>query len=157
MCRLMRWCKEELWKWALCVLGFVVMVSLLTGCKTKYVPLEKVVYRESVRCDTLHKRDIIYIHDSVSTSQKGDTVFLDRWHRETIIKEIYKNKTDSFIKRDSVNVPCPVERELSKWEQFQLKYAVWSMGVACALLIVFCLTIYKRIRDARNRVRNQKG
>lgn len=157
MYRLMKWCKEELWKWALCVLGFVVMVSLLSGCKTKYVPLEKVVYRETARHDTLHTSDSVYVHDSIRIEQKGDTLYNDRWHKEIVLKHVYKVKTDSFISRDSIPVPYPVERELSRWERFQLKYAVWSMGAACALLIVFSLTIYKRIRDARNRDRNQKG
>lgn len=136
----------------------MLAVFCLSGCKTtKYVPLEKVVYLESVRHDTLHKRDSIYIRDSISTSQKGDTVFRDRWHRETILKEVYKNKTDSFIKRDSIPVPYPVEKELSKWERFQLKYALWSMGMACGLLVVLGVIIYRRIRDARNQAKNKQG
>jgi len=158
MCRLMRWCKEELWKWALLVLGVVIAMSLLSGCKTtKYVPLEKVVYRESVRCDTLHKRDSIYVHDSVFMSQKGDTVFCDRWHKETFVKEIYKNKTDSFISRDSISVPYPVEKDLSKWEQFQLKYAIWSFGALCMIIVCFCIKLYRRFKnDNRQHINQQK-
>lgn len=147
----MRWCKL-----LLAVFVGLLAVACLVGCKTtKYVPMDKVVYRESVRHDTLRKRDSVYIHDSVSTSQKGDTIFRDRWHRETVLKEIYKNKTDSFIKRDSIPVPYPVEKELSKWEKFQLKYAIWSMGVTCALLIVLSFIIYRRIKNAKNKNRNQ--
>lgn len=157
MHRLMRWCKEELWKWALCVLGVVVVVSLLSGCNTtRYVPLENVVYRESVRHDTMFKRDSIYVHDSVSTSQKGDTVFRDRWHLETVIKEMYKNKTDTFIKRDSIQVPYPVEKDLSKWEKFQLRYAVWSFGALCVAIVYVCIKSYRRFKNGNRQYINQQ-
>lgn len=155
----MRWYDERLWgRLVLAVIAGLMAMFCLVGCKTtKYVPMEKVVCRESVRHDTLHKRDSIYVHDSVSTSQKGDTIFRDRWHRETILKEVLKSKTDSFIKRDSITVPYPVEKELSKWERFQLKYALWSMGATCALLVVLGIIIYRRIKNARNQTGNKQG
>lgn len=140
-------------KWSRLVLLAIVgllAVFVFSGCKTtKYVPVEKMSYRESVRHDTLHKRDSVYIHDSISTSQKGDTIFRDRWHKEIMLKEIYKNKTDSFIKRDSIPVPYPVEKELSKWEKFQLKYAVWSMGALCMVIVYLCYKLYKWIKNER--------
>jgi len=155
----MRWYDERLWsRLVLLIIVGLLAVFCLSGCKTtKYVPLEKVVYRESVKRDMVHKRDSIYIKDSISTSQKGDTVFRDRWHRETVIKEVLKSKTDSFIKRDSIPVPYPVEKELSKWEQFQLRWAVWSMGMACGLLVVLGIIIYRRTRNAKNQARNKQS
>jgi len=142
----------------LLVIVGLLAVSVFSGCRsTKYVPLEKVVYRESVKHDTLHKRDSIYIRDSVSTSQKGDTIFLDRWHRETILKEVYRNKTDSLIKRDSIPVPYPVEKELSKWEQFELKYAIWSMGALCMVLVWLGYKLYKWIKNAKLSFHNKQG
>ena len=155
----MRWYDERMWsRLVLLVIVGLLAVVCLSGCRsTKYVPLEKVVYRESVRHDTLHKRDSIYIRDSVSTSQKGDTIFLDRWHRETILKEVYRNKTDSFIKRDSIPVPYPVEKELSKWEQFELKYAIWSMGALCMVLVWLGYKLYKWIKNAKLSFHNKQG
>lgn len=137
-------------------LAFLVIISLmaisvLSGCKTtKYVPVNKVTYRDVVKHDTLHWHDSIYIHDSITTTQKGDTVFKDRWHRETILKETYKTKIDSFTKVDSIPVPYPVEKELTKWQQIQLKYAVCSMGATCALLIVLGVIIYRRIKNGKS-------
>ena len=125
-------------------------VSVFSGCRTtKYVPVEKVAYRESVKHDTLHKRDSIYVYDSVSTYQKGDTVFRDRWHHKIMLKEIYKTRTDSFIKRDSIQAPYPVRKELSKWEKFQLRYAVWSMGALCMIIMYMCYKLYKWIKNAK--------
>lgn len=145
----MKWNDARVW----CKLPLLMYVQfgliIFSGCKTKYVPMEKVVSQESLRCDTLHKRDSIYIRDSIFTLQKGDTIFKDRWHREIVLKEVYKNKTDSFIKRDSIPVPYPVEKELSKWEKFQLKYAAWSMGATCVLLIMLSIIIYRKIRKCK--------
>lgn len=155
----MRWNDERLWsKLVLAVIIGLLAAFCLSGCRTtKYVPVEKVVYRESVKRDTLHKRDSIYVQDSVATSQKGDTIFRDRWHREIVRREIYRNKVDSFIKRDSIDVPYPVEKELTKWEKFELKYAVWSMGALCMLLVIIGYRTYKWIKNARYNHNNQKG
>lgn len=147
----MRWYDARIWSRLLLLLICSLMAAFVfSGCKsTKYVPLERAVYRETVRYDTLRWRDSIYVHDSINTLQRGDTVYRDRWHRETILKEVYKTKTDSLVKRDSIPVPYPVERELSKWERFQLKYAVWAMGMLCVVLIGLGYKLYKWIRNGR--------
>jgi disulfide bond formation protein DsbB len=143
-------------------LAFLVAISLMTisilsGCKTtKYVPVDKVTYRDIIKHDTLHRHDSIYVHDSITTTLKGDTVFRDRWHRETILKETYKTKIDSFTKVDSIPIPYPIEKELTKWQQFQLKYAVWSMGAMCALLVVLGVIIYRRIKNGKSNNSNNK-
>lgn len=149
----MRWYDAGIWSRLLLLLICSLMAAFVfSGCKsTKYVPLERAVYRETVKRDTLRWRDSIYVHDSINTLQKGDTVYRDRWHRETILKEVYKTKTDSLVKRDSIPVPYPVERELSRWERFQLKYAVWAMGMLCVVLVWLCYKLYKWIRNGKDR------
>ena len=146
----MRWCDERTWsKLVLAILVGLVSAFLLSGCKTKYVPMEKISYRDVVRHDTLNRHDSIYVHDSIFASRKGDTLFVDRWHRETVLKKIYRNKIDSFVKRDSIPVPYPVEKQLTEWERFQLKYAVWSMGALCMVLLYVCVKLYKWIKDGK--------
>lgn len=137
--------KAQMWLTTLLLL----VTILLSGCKTKYIPIEKTIYRDVIKHDTLHKQDSIYIHDSIAIWLNGDTVYKDRWHRETILKQTYHVKVDTFIKVDSVPQPFPVERQLSKWEQFRLDYAVWSMGVTCVLLLVLGIIIYRRIKTCR--------
>ena len=153
----MRWYDERIWsKTVLAILVGLVAAFLLSGCKTKYVPMEKISYRDVVRHDTLNRHDSIYVHDSIFASRKGDTLFVDRWHKETVLKEIYRNKIDSFIKRDSIPVPYPVEKELSKWERFQLRYAVWSMGALCMVLLYLCFKLYKWIKNGKFKYFNIK-
>ena len=118
----------------LCALGF-------SGCRTKYVVVPE--YHEVIvnKHDTLHTRDFIFELDSVFVWKKGDTVwkekykilYKDRW-RERIV---YRDS----VKVDSVRVPYPVERELSKWQQAKMKIGVAFMGVMGLLGILGVIRI----------------
>ena len=144
-----KWYDSDVWQLLIYILAMLLVAFLMSGCKTSYVPMEKFVYRDVVKCDTLHTSDSIFVHDSVSSSQKGDTLFVDRWHKKVVMKTQYKVRVDTFIRRDSIPVPYPVEKQLSKWEQFQLKYAMWSMGAMCALLIILGLIIYRKHKNGK--------
>ena len=144
------------WQVAPYVISLLLAVFLLSGCKTKYISIEKVVYQNAIKHDTLHTSDSVFVRDSIYLSQKGDTCYLDRWHEKTVFKNVYMVKVDSFLKRDSIPVPYPVEKELSKWEQFQLKYAVWSFGALCMLLIILGYKLYKKIKNGRFHIDNQE-
>lgn len=99
------------------IVGFLIGL-LLGGCKSKeYITVPEYHTEYVCRTDTFHKMDSVYLKDSVYVYQKGDTVYnnkvayRDRWHN------IYKVKLDTIIKRDSVSVLYPVERQLTKNEQ----------------------------------------
>lgn len=151
-----KWYYTYFWQVALYVIGILLVAFFLSGCKTKYVPMEKVICRDVVKHDTLHISDSVSVRDSIFLRQKGDTCFLDRWHEKTIYKNVYKVKVDSFLKIDYIPVPYPVEKELSKWEQFKLKYAIWSFGALCVLLVVLVYKLYKKIKNGRLNNYNQE-
>ena len=151
-----KWYDTDFWQLLIYVLGMLLIAFFLSGCKTKYVPMEKVVCREVLKHDTLHTSDSVFVHDSVFIRQNGDTRYIDRWHEKTVFKNVYKVKVDSFLKRDSIPVLYPVEKELSKWEQFQLKYAIWSFGAFCVLLVVLGYKLYKKIKNGRLSYYNQE-
>ena len=134
----------------------ILLVVFLSGCRTKYIPIEKIVYQNAIKHDMLHTSDSVFVRDSIYLRQNGDTCYLDRWHEKTVFKNVYMVKVDSFLKRDSIPVPYPVERELSKWDQFQLKYAVWSFGALCMLLIILGYKLYKKIKNGRFHIDNQE-
>lgn len=153
----MRWNNEQIWcRILLLWIAAMMAVFLLSGCKTKYIPVEKTVYRDITKCDTLLKYDSIYVHDSVYTLVHGDTVYKDKVHRETILKNVYKTRIDSFVERDTIPLPYPVEKALSRWEQFQLKYALWSFGALCMVVLYLLYKLYKKIRNARRNVISSK-
>ena len=120
-------------------LYIILMASLLlTGCKTiQYYPLE------TVRHDTVYihsvKLDSILVKDSIHITEKGDTV--TEFRLKYIYK--YKDRTDTlYLSRvDTVSVPYPVEKELSKWQSIKVDYGGWAI----ALVFVFILIVVGRM------------
>lgn len=128
------------------VLLFLAVI-ILTCCKTtervEYVPVEtvKTEYRDRI----VETYDSVHITDSVYVAVKGDTTLVykyrDRWKLKLVHDTAYVNKTDS------IRIPYPVEKKLSKWEQFKVDYCGYLMMV---ILAAFGYIIFRIIRRARN-------
>lgn len=122
----------------------LLVFFLFSSCKsTKYieVPVEHIVIKE--KTDTILSKDSIWLHDSVYIHSKGDTVYFEKWHTKYRDKIEYKVRIDSFVKVDSVAVPYPVERKLSKWEQAKIDFGGWS------LFIIFIILVFIILRPRR--------
>jgi len=115
---------------------------LLCSCKSiKYVPVETV--RTDSLYITVHEKDSVHVHDSIYVREKGDTVFVDRWH--TKYRDRQRTDTMYVARTDSVQVPYPVERELTKWESFKMEMGGWAFGVILsAVLFVIVWLVYKK-------------
>lgn len=135
--------KEEDRGWTVWFLFVVIMwvVLSLCGCKqVEYVPVH------------LETKDSIYltkvVHDSVFvgvekvTKTVNDTVYI----KETKYKYKEKVLIDTvYIERmDSVQVPYPVEKKLSKWEQACVSYGGEAIIVCFVLMFIVVWLIYKR-------------
>lgn len=101
------------------LLSMVVLLAAvfaLCGCSPRYIPVETVKF-DSIFMQKIEK-DSIFVRDSVYVREKGDSVFVDK------LKYIYKLyvRTDTcFITRhDSISVPYPVEKRLSRWEKAKM-------------------------------------
>ena len=122
---------------------FIILLTsaIWSGCRTiEYYPLE------TVRIDTVYvnkqRVDSVMVRDSVHIIEKGDTV--TEFRLKYIYK--YKDRTDTLYisKADTVNVPYPVEKELTKWQQTKVNYGGWAMGVVFSfILIVVGWMVYK--------------
>lgn len=135
----MKWYDIRFWKWACIGLVIGVILFAFIGCKTKeYIKVPSVRTEYVCRTDTFAKLDSIYMKDSVYVFQKGDTVFHNKFVYRDRYHNIYKVKTDTIVKRDSVAVPYPIERQLTKNEQRLMKLgrcyiAFLFILVACAI------------------------
>ena len=100
---------------------FIIVTLALTSCRTvKYidrnvvdstkiaVPITntKIEYRDRFLYDS------IYVHDSIFTLIKGDTVYISK------NKEINHliNKTDTIVKTDTISVPIEITKIVTKTE-----------------------------------------
>ena len=123
---------------------FIMVTIALTSCRTiKYidrtivdsteiaVPITntKIEYRDRF----LH--DSIYVHDSIFTLIKGDTVYIYK-NKET---NRLVNKTDTIIKTDTIKVPVEITKTVTKTE-IQIKEVNrlywWQKGLIYLGLIV---------------------
>ena len=48
----------------------LLLVVFLSGCRTKYIPIEKIVYQNAIKHDTLHTSDSVFVRDSIYLRQK---------------------------------------------------------------------------------------
>ena len=122
----------------------IVAVALLSGCKSiQYVPVE------TVKTDTLYQkvvqRDSIHVHDSVTIRLKGDTVIFEKYHTKYIDRLLRDTVYRSRV--DSIAVPYPVERKLSKWEQVCIDYGKIMLGATLILLVVAVWWLVRKIRN----------
>lgn len=122
-----------------------ILISILTGCKSvQFVPVET-VKTDSVYIDRF-QRDSIYQRDSVFVNRwtAGDTVYQDKVVWKYVYRDKVKYDTVSVLRSDTVRVPYPVERRLTKWEQVGLNVGGWVIAlVVITILVVVGWAIYK--------------
>lgn len=120
---------------------FLLAVLSLAACKqVQYVPVETVRLDSIYLTQTL--RDSIVRYDSVYVRDKGDTLYVERW------KYLYRDKvrvdTMVSVRVDTLAVPYPVEKRLTRWEQFRLDVGGYALfAVVVVILIVVGYMVYK--------------
>lgn len=128
-----------LWGLLVCLL-----LTMMCGCRSvKYVSVPEYHTVYKTRTDSVVKKDSVFVHDSISTWIKGDTVFRDRWHTEWRNHNTDKLRIDTMIQTDSVRVPYPVEKRLSKWQQAKQDYFV-PLACGFAIILLTLLWLIKR-------------
>lgn len=115
----------------------------LFGCKPC-----KVAQRETVIKDSLYivqrMIDRVLIRDSVYERHVHDTVYKYK-ERETV-RYLSLRDTLYIERRDSVSVPYPVERQLTKWEATRMRLGDISLIVFIAGLLYVVVWLIKRRR-----------
>lgn len=105
----------------------------LAACRSiKYVPVETVrteyKTRDSIRFDSIYNRDSIYV------LVKGDTVY--QYKYKYLYKYQYLNRTDTVLRVDSVQVPYPVEKQLSRWQSLKMELGGWAFGIIMLIALI---------------------
>lgn len=123
---------------------YIILLTLaicFVSCRTQYVPVETVrteyKTRDSIRVDSIYNQDSIYV------LVKGDTIYQYRY--KYLYKYQYLNRTDTVIKVDSVQVPYPVEKRLSRWQSLKMELGGWAFGII--IMFVFVIIgglVYRR-------------
>lgn len=118
-------------------LPYIIILLTLAICfvscrSIRYVPVETVrteyKTRDSIRFDSIYQRDSVYM------LVRGDTVY--EYKYKYLYRYLTINRTDTVIKNDSIPVPYPVEKQLSRWQSLKLEFGGWAFGVIIVLMLV---------------------
>ena len=125
----------------------MLILSIFCRCTTtKYVPVTEYKDRVVVKTDSLLKTDSVYVHDSVSVYIRGDTDFKDKYHIQYRDRYIVRNKSDTFIVRDSIPYKVGVEKTLSKTDKAFLN--IGKIASVCLFIGILALLgwIYRKVK-----------
>lgn len=112
----------------------ICLVWIMCSCRTQYIPVETVHHDSLYFSKYVH--DSIYVQDSVYIKEKGDTVFVDKYH--TVFRHVSLNDTVYIERNDTIRIPYPIERKLSWWEQITYKFNTGYFYVV-SLFIIYLL------------------
>lgn len=157
----------------ICIL--LVSVCSLQSCKTRKEFVPTVVERINVetRFERIYETDTVYIdvpaqkyeRETKDSTSYLETDFATSFARVTSDGLLFHNlqnkersievpvdkvveRKDSIVYRDrEVEVPVPVEKKLTKWQEFKIEYAGLLMLIAiCELVVLFRKPLYTAFR-----------
>lgn len=121
---------------------FLTSGICFTSCRSIYVPIETVKHDSIYISKILH--DSIYQRDSIYVDRKGDTVLI---YKDRYLYK-YKNLVDTMyvIRIDSIQVPFPVEKHLTKWETIKMGIGGFAIGAIILIILNIGWMVYRKKR-----------
>ena len=124
------------------IIILLILAVCFTSCRTQYIPVESVrteyKTRDSTRYDSIYQRDSIY------TLVKGDTVYQHRY--KYLYRYLTTNRTDTILKSDSIRVPYPVEKQLTRWQILRMELGGWAFGIIILFTLIIAWWLLYRLR-----------
>ena len=125
------------------VIMAVVVIALLCGCtRTVYEPMERV--RTEYKDNTVERLMVDSVTDTRFILIKGDTVIDYRDRVKWREKEVHD--TTLMVITDSIPVPYPVEKKLTRWEQTKIDYGGTALGVVAVIVCAVMVWLIKKFR-----------
>lgn len=144
--------------------GILLLMLLFSSCRSvQYVPVDtKVLLKDSVitrdsliiKEKTVQKDSVVCRDSTVLVVDKeGNVVRTELYRYRDSYKELSRDysalqaKYDSLlsVKQEEIQVPYPVERQLTKWQSVKMELGGWAFGIIIAfILIILARTLYYR-------------
>lgn len=141
--------------------GIVIcfIICMCTGCTTtRYINIPE--YHEVIKLktdtfethDTLFELNQVFIRevDSAAIAEFGirlleneKAYMIEKSKLQKQIQNAREVKIDTFIKRDSIPVPYPVEKNLTFGQRFRMGLLNWILGILAAFLALYILITKK--------------
>ena len=130
---------------AIGLVALALLALLLSSCgTTKYV--EVPVIKTDTLIVTDHQRDSVYLHDSITIKQQGDTIWVQEWHTKYKLREVHD--TTIVATHDTIARPYPIieyEEKPLTWWQRTIQYLGYIALGAIALGIVLLIIKIKKL------------
>lgn len=156
-----RWLFSLIYMEIVVILASVIVMFMLMGCVTQYVPVPEYHYENHHSTDTVRFIDSVLKERNTIIREAGDmdsallaelgirlkngerAILVLRKELERVLSQHNEKAHDTVIKVDSVRVPYPVERRATKWEQFRQNI----FGALIAFLVIVMVYAIFRIRS----------
>lgn len=122
--------------------AYVLAVGVAGCTRTVYTPVESVrtEYRdhdvERLVADTVRDTRVVYV--------KGDTV--RDWRIREHQRHVAVHDTCLIEHVDTIRVPYPVERKLTKWQQTKIDYGGEAMIAFAVIIVAAVIWLIKKFR-----------
>ena len=155
---------KRFFEWVGTGLALVIVLTvlwMLAGCKTRYVSVPEYHKEYINRTDTFIHNDVmrdtswmtIREVDSAELVRLGvrikgltNALLIERYNNREQRSNNQRVKTDTIIKTDSVLVPYPVEKTLTKWQRMKMDYGGMAMGGTAVALVLVVVWLARKFR-----------
>ena len=132
---------------AYCIAALTALALLTCGCTRQvYVPVEKTTFHTDTIRQIAYRVDTVMVRDSVAVMAKGDTVWVtkyrDRFRYVNTADTVYKAVVDTA----RIEVPYPVERQLTKWQQAKMDIGGIAIGIIVVALCAAVVWLARKFR-----------
>lgn len=138
---------------------FILMMGIalfMYSCKTEYIPVEQTHIEHHWHTDSIIQKDSV-VKESKTTVMQLDSAAMAQygihlknaerawlvksWELERQIENLQKLTAIRDTARDTIQVPYPVEKKLSKWQQTKVDWGGWAMLGVLVVIILFLFII----------------
>lgn len=136
-----------LWWCAVAIILTIALCGVLCSCRSvRYIEVPRVsrdtlrVVQVETRRDSV--RDSIFLREFV----RGDTVYMVKYIERQKWRDRWRVDTVQAVRVDSVGVPYPVERKVSRWDKVRYMWRGAAVGLVFAVVAVAVVWLRRRYR-----------
>lgn len=136
-----------IWWSAVAIILIFALCGVLCSCRSvRYVEVPR-VSRDTLRVvqvETLRDsvRDSIFLREFVH----GDTIYRVKYIERLRWRDRWRVDTVQAVRVDSVGVPYPVERKVSRWDKVRYMWRGTAVGLVLAAVAVAVVWLRRRYR-----------
>ena len=136
-----------IWWSAVAIILIFALCGVLCSCRSvRYVEVPRVsrdtlrVVQVEIRRDSV--RDSIFLREFV----RGDTVYMVKYIERQKWRDRWRVDTVHAVRVDSVGVPYPVERKVSRWDKVRYMWRGAAVGLVLAVVAIAVVWLRRRYR-----------